>query len=177
MGVDTVRGASSARLGGGVPARSPRPWLEIKADRLRGCFTSLSAGTCEVQHNPHVMEHSTAGEAREQQCKSLTDEREAAQEDSLGMWSLHNTPLGYLNWVTSRRETLTWTSKRGIRREEYVVHHRVIRTQRLFLLLTTGGREEKLGIFGAGDQTDKDLEKKDIVVRHVIWEENVEQQF
>ncbi|XP_054682118.1 uncharacterized protein LOC129206614 isoform X3 [Grus americana] len=38
-------------------------------------------GTCEVQHNPHVMEHSTAGEAREQQCKSLTDEREAAQEE------------------------------------------------------------------------------------------------
>jgi len=40
-----------------------------------------------------------------------------------------------------------------------------------------GVREEKLGIFVNGDQTDKYLEKNDIVVRHMIQEENMEQQF
>ena len=46
-------------------------------------------------------------------------------------------------------------------------------TENFFYL--RGRREENSGIFGSGDQTDKDLEKKDIVVRHMTQEENVEQ--
>ena len=45
--------------------------------------SKLSAGTCEAQHNPQIMEHSTVGGGQhEQQSKSQTDKREAVQENS-----------------------------------------------------------------------------------------------